>query len=250
MLGLLMTLFASLFFLIGALISLKIKNKNKLYSFAIGLSIITFLGIIIFDLIPEIKNCLKGLNLGIFLSIIFIILGFLSLFLIDKMIPSHNHIHKKNEKNIKEHNSHIFHISFLTSLGVIIHNLIEGMSIYIITYTSLFSGLIMALSVGFHNIPIGIQVGISSQNKQTKRVKFLLILLILSTIIGGFLVFLFNIILETYIMGLLISLTIGMTLYLIIFEFLKEILNNNDKKTSLYGMTLGCILIFLNILIG
>ena len=246
MLSLLITLLAGAFFLIGALISNLLKNKNQLYSFSIGLSATTLLGIIFFDLLKEIKTSFYGLKIGLFLFLVFVIFGFLFLFILDKMIPNHSHNHHDHEKNIKEHNNHLYHISFLTVLGMIIHNIIEGMTIFIVTFSSILSGFLMALSVGLHNIPIGMQVGI----RNTKKTKMLILTLVLSTFIGGLLVFLFNLVLKNSIMGCLMSLTVGMTLYLVIFEFIKEIIKNKNKKICFKGILFGIILIVINVLIG
>ena len=47
--GLILTLIAGLFFLVGGLISLKVKNKDKLNHFSIALALIIILNLLIMD---------------------------------------------------------------------------------------------------------------------------------------------------------------------------------------------------------
>lgn len=244
MVGLLITFIAGLSFLLGFIISKKLKDKNKLYLLTLGLSLITLSGIIIFDLFPEVIENVKYIRNGIFNCVIFILLGFILMLFLDKITPHHTHHHKEHEKNIKEHNNHLFHISFLTTFGIIIHNYIEGMSIFILSYASITSSLLMCLSVCCHNIPIGMQISLN----KSKKLNYLIILLILSTFLGGLTVYLFNFVLTKSIINSLISLTIGMTIYLIIFEFLKEILEQKNKKEIYKGIIIGIILIAITLL--
>ena len=105
--GLILTLIAGLFFLVGGLISLKVKNKDKLNHFSIALALIIILNLLIMDLIPEIFELLESYELGfkILLIVIFTILGILILKILDFFIPDHHHDHHDNEKNKKEHSN-------------------------------------------------------------------------------------------------------------------------------------------------
>ena len=51
--GIILTLTAGLFFLIGGLISSKVSNKDKLNNFSIALAFIIMLSLVLFDLFPE-----------------------------------------------------------------------------------------------------------------------------------------------------------------------------------------------------
>ena len=75
--GLILTLIAGLFFLIGGLISLKIKNKEKLHIFSIALAFIIIINLLVMDLIPEILELLESYDLSfkILIIAIFGILG-------------------------------------------------------------------------------------------------------------------------------------------------------------------------------
>ena len=56
--GIILTVVAGLFFLIGGLISLKTKDKEKLNRFSVSLAFVIMLNLIIVDLLPEIIGAL------------------------------------------------------------------------------------------------------------------------------------------------------------------------------------------------
>ena len=129
--GLILTLIAGLFFLVGGLISLKVKNKDKLNHFSIALALVIILNLLVMDLIPEIFELLENyeLEFKILLIVIFATLGILILKILDFFIPDHHHEHHDNEIDKKEHVSHMRHIGTLTLISLILHNLLEGFAI-------------------------------------------------------------------------------------------------------------------------
>ena len=70
--GIILTFIAGLFFLIGGLISLKVKNKEKLNAFSISLAIVIIINLLIMDLIPEILELLDGYDLSFKILLIII----------------------------------------------------------------------------------------------------------------------------------------------------------------------------------
>ena len=130
--ALFLTLLVGAFFLVGLGITKITPKKKELTLLATGLSFIIMLSMILFDIIPEIAETLikVPMNKKWLIIIGFTALGMILLKGLDLLIPHHHHDHKENEKNHKEHNEHLFHIGFITSLSLILHNLIEGLSIY------------------------------------------------------------------------------------------------------------------------
>ena len=58
----------------------------------------------------------------------------------------------------------------VTIIALAIHNLIEGLTLYNITLTSIKSGLLMMISIALHNIPLGFQIGNTIKlNKNSKK---------------------------------------------------------------------------------
>jgi len=238
--GIVLTLIAGLFFLIGGLISRKVKDKNKLNHFSVSLALVIMLSLLFFDLIPELMELLEDTSKlkGIAIIFIFAMLGFLILKILDCFIPDHHHEHHLNETNIKEHVSHINHIGTLTIISLIFHNLLEGFAIFGITNTNLKVGILTSLSVALHNIPLGTHIFSSIDMKHNK---LLVSLLTLSSLFGGIL---FLIIGEINSIILAItSITLGMLVYIALLELLPEVITDIKDKVTIIGIITGLILL-------
>ncbi len=237
--GLILTIIAGLFFLIGGLISLKITNKTKLESFSVALSFMVMLGLILFDLSPELQELLDfNQTSNIIISLIFVILGFIILKILDIFIPDHHHEHHKKNDNKKEHISHLHHIGLITIISLIFHNILEGGAIFGLTINNLKVGLLIALSVALHNIPLGTHIFSFLDIKENK---VSLVLLTLSSFIGG-LIFLLLGNINSLLLGIITSLTIGMLIYIIFVELFPELLKNSKAQETKIGLLLGLII--------
>lgn len=228
----LVTILSGLSFLIGYIITVILKNNNKLVTFSLGFSFIVIFGLIIFDLLPE---CLELID-NKFVILIFVLIGIIILKLLDYFIPDHDH-----DSNKKDHMEHIGLISFV---ALFIHNIIESTAIYTTSLTTLGMGVIMAIGVSFHNIPLGIQISTMIKNKKVKAL--LMIGLSLSSIIGIILLNIFKITLNSSILCALISVTLGMLIYIALFELLCEVKENIRKKELQLGLISGVILVALS----
>lgn len=233
--ALLLTLFSGLFYLIGLIVYKFVKHKKELTIAAISCAFIVIIGLIIFDLLPEILE-LKNWTL-----FIFVLLGFCILFLIDKLIPHHHHHHHENDEATKEHKQRLEHVSTITILALTMHNLIEGMALYSISIDNFKNGLLMFLGIGLHNLPFGFQIA-GFKNK------LLIFLLVISAFLGGSVVFLFGTV-DELLQGIILSLSLGMLLHILIFELFKEVKENIKQISTLYGIIIGIlILVIINLI--
>ncbi len=111
------------------------------------------ISIVIFDLIPEALN-----TWDYFGVVIFLLLGILIVYFIDKNTNSIDiNMHKK--------------IAFMTALGLILHNLPEGILMGVGFQAGSRLGLKMAIVISIHDIPEGIAVAtplIASKEKKSK----------------------------------------------------------------------------------
>ena len=132
--------------IIGSLIGV-IKQPSKKFmfnmlSFAGGV----MLSISFLELIPE------SIHLSsVFVSILGISLGALSMYGLDKLVP---HIHPElceQEQGCKLRKTATYLI-----LGIFLHNLPEGMAIALGSVSGVKVGLVIALAIAIHNIPEGI----------------------------------------------------------------------------------------------
>lgn len=241
--ALILTIFVGFFFLIGIVVPKFFSNKEKLLSLTTGITFVIMLFLILADLLPETIEVLEIVKNPKYISIaiVFIIVGFFILKVLDAFVPEHHHEHHEKHDNKIEHNNHSFHIGFITAISLMIHNILEGISIYITGMSDLKTGLLMAISVGCHNLPLGIEIAASmeatNKKKITKYITFLL--LILSSFFGAFILFIIKKELNPIVEGILLSLTIGMLLYISIMELLPEIAKNFRKKEVKIGVILG-----------
>lgn len=245
--GILLTIVAGLFFLIGGLISLKVKDKEKLNHFSVALALVIMIGLMFWDLTPEIIELLEGVSYikSILIVTISLIIGFSILKVLDLFIPNHHHNHHEINDNKKEHDSHIKHIGTLTIISLILHNILEGFAILGMTINNFKIGLLITISVALHNIPLGTHI-FSTTN--IKKNKLLISVLTLSSLVGGLIFMIFKDI-NHLILSIVTSITLGMIFYIIICELLPEVLTNIKNKETRYGIFIGIIVIFLSMFI-
>ena len=239
--ALLITLLAGGFFLVGSLIAKFAKDKKGIIPFSLGMAFSVLLMLLAVDILPEVNESLAGNN-KVYMYI-FIVIGIVLLKLIDMLVPHHDH-----EKEKKHHERHLEHIGLISSLALIIHNIIEGMSIYSLSLADLKMGLIMAIGVGLHNIPFGVEIS-ASLEKANKNIALNIIILTLSTLLGAIILMIFGEINEIM-LACIMSITIGMIIYLLLFELLPELNVIKEKKYKRIGLITGFGLMIINIFIG
>lgn len=252
--GILATFIAGAFFLIGALINKGFSKKDKILDFSMGLALVIALGLVIFDLLPHAIEHFEHLSTGyiILFIVIFAGLGIIVLKIIDLLIPQHTHDHKDNEKNHDEHNEHISHIGVVTSIALVFHNIIEGIVIYNSVHLGSGTGLLLALGIALHNIPMGMQISATlNEGKAGKNKKIgVYLALVLSTPLGALIMLLLSGIITEFATGIMIAFAMGTLIYIALFELLKEVLHNKDKSASIIGMAIGLILVIISIMTG
>lgn len=242
---LLITLVLGLFIITGALITFASKNNNKFINFSISLAFSVMLMLIFVDLIPHIKEHFftpSSSLRGKIISIVFVIGGVVLLKILDFFIPEH-------EGNEKEE---LNHIGLISSIALVLHNLIEGVAVYTTVSNSLQSGLLMCLGIGLHNIPLGMVIASTFyQATNDKRKTWLLITGIsLSTFVGGLTAaFLSDIFTNPVVFGLLLCVTLGMLIYITIFELLPKMVEMKNKKVTILGIITGILLISITMFI-
>ncbi len=239
--GIILTIIVGLFFPIGGLISLKVKNKSKLNNFSIAMAFIIMLSLVFLDLGPESYELLSteySLLRSLLIIVISALIGFFILRLLDLFVPHHEH----QEKNVKEHNNHIKHIGTLTIISLTLHNILEGFAICGLSNTNLKIGILTCISVALHNIPLGTQIFNSLKFKDNK-ISF--IILLLSSLIGG-LIFTFVGNISNVLLAIITGIALGMLLFIVLIELLPELINNLKNKETKIGLLVGVILIIIS----
>jgi len=242
--GLIITLVLGIFIVIGAVITFVSKNNNKFVNFSISLAFSVIIMLMLIDLLPEVKEHFFIDN-NIFnkiIAIVSIVVGIVILKILDFFIPDHDG-HEKQELN---------HIGLISSIALILHNVIEGMAVYTTVSNSLSSGLLMCLGIGLHNIPLGMVITSTfyKATNNSKKTWLLISGLSLSTFFGGLVaMFLSGIFANPLVFGILLCITLGMLIYISIFELLPKIKEMENKKIAILGIVTGIIVILITMFI-
>ena len=243
--GLLFTLGLGLFIIIGAVITFVSKNNNKFVSFSISLAFSVMIMLMFVDLIPEIKEIFItefGSLLGIIFALLGVVFGIVILKILDIFIPDHEGSDKEELK----------HIGLISSIALVLHNVIEGMVIYTSVNNSIESGLLLCIGIGLHNIPLGMVITstLYKSNNNIKKTLMLVSLVSLSTFLGGLIMMILSgVLVNELILGILLSITLGMLIYISIFELLPKMLESKNKKGIISGILIGIILISITMFI-
>ena len=247
--ALILTILVGLFILVGTIVGISLKNNKKIIDFSISIAFGVLIALIAVELIPEILEIIIntiGKERGIIIVAILVFLGFTVLQQLDLFIPHHedeNHSHKHIC-----YNEHLKHIGIVTSISLIVYNVIEGMSLYITTINDLKMGLILCIGIGLHNLPLGLIISSTFMNEYDEKKTIIISSLIsLSTMLGGVFI-LFSGIESELIIALLLSVSLGMLIYITFFELLEQVLYIEDKKTSSIGIVLGIVILIISVI--
>jgi len=248
---LVITLLVGLFTIIGTLLVILSKNNKKFIDFSICLAFGVMVTLGILELLPESYELItEHINkpYNIIMLLLCIIVGIAILKTLDNFVPDHSHDHKHD----KEHKLNLFHIGVISSVALILHNIIEGITLYSTLVMSLNSGIMMSLAIGIHNIPLGMVVASTFYKKTNSKIKTILISVVisLSTFIGGLMAY----ICSGYVMselfeGILLGITLGMIIHITCFELLTQIKEIKNKKFSIGVIILGIIVMLISLAI-
>lgn len=242
--ALFITLLVGLFTLVGSLIIFFTKNNKKIIDFSISVGFGVLFALILLELIPETIELIQtkySVVTTIFIVIALSALGIILLKILDKFIPHHDAHNKDN----------LSHIGIMTSVALIIHNLLEGMAIYTSLNSSIKFGMLLGIGVALHNIPLGMSItSLFYKNKKTKNKAILVSLLVsLSTFVGGLMTLIFaGGVLDEFSKGIILCITLGMLIYIVVFELFPHMQESKNKKNTILGTVIGIVLLVLSTL--
>lgn len=243
--GLFITFILGVFLLAGAVIARSVKDTEMIEQLSISIGFGTMLALGAAEILPEAMENLQG---GSMLTLpICVLAGVAILKLLDHFVPEHDHAHGFDHHCSEEN---VVHIGVVSSVAVILHNVIEGMAVYSMAQESLRVGLLMALGVGLHNIPMGMVI-YTTLLKEKKMLKmFLLGMTTLSTFLGGIAMMLLWGNISEYTIGVLMALALGMLVYIVFLELLPHMLHQKNKKLGIRGAAIGMGIICVSLLFG
>ena len=243
--ALLFTFLSGILITIGFIMAKVSKEKKTFTQLAISMAFGVIIMLSFFEILTEAIEILREEmgNTYFLWVILFIILGISLLKILDIFIPDHE---TSNE------NENLYHIGVVSCIALLLHNILEGMTIYTTTTTDFKMGLLMVIGVGLHNIPMGMVIySTLSKTKNTRHKKLIYLLLVtFSTLFGGIIMFLASNYITDLFIGILLCITLGMLFYIAIFELLHEILEFKNYRLTLIGILIGIILFSISTCLG
>ena len=230
---LVITFLLGLFFAAGAAAARLSDNTRKIEEISISVAAGAMSALAAADIIPEILHEMSGT--GLIKAVLFTAAGVVFLKLLDRFVPEHH--------GDEESPGAMIHIGIISALAIMLHNIIEGMAVYELGADSLRQGVIFAIGVGLHNIPMGMVIySTLRQEKKTTRTS-LISGVALSTFAGGLIMASLWFMITPFVIGILMSLTLGMIIYILIFELAPHVMQSSNRALSAIGILAGIAVI-------
>lgn len=240
-----LTCLAGLSTLIGTFFIFYKGDIKTLTKYALSFAAGVMLCVSIVDLIPEALNELVKSNNKITtftLTTLFIGVGIIISYLIDKLIPENKNIGNKQ----------LYHLGIFAMLAIIIHNVPEGIATFLSSTTNIALGLSLTIAIAIHNIPEGISISIPiySATGSKKRAFGYTLISAFAEPLGAILAFLFlKDILTNTIMGCTLAIIAGIMTYIALLQFLPEALKYKEKKKTMFFFIVGMLFMLFSLYI-
>ena len=215
------------------------KYKDRIIPASLSFSAGVMLSISLFSLIPESTNLFYDtykLFPTIIITLIFISIGIIISSFIDKKVEE------------KISNNNLYKLGIISIIVLILHNIPEGITTFISTNVNRSLGLTLTLGIALHNIPEGISIAVPIYYSTKSKAKALILTLIsgFSEFIGAILAYLFiSKYINTFILGIILSITAGIMLQISIYELIPNALKYKKRKISLISFLMGLIIIII-----
>lgn len=216
-------------------------SKKRTLNFLIGgisfaAGVMFFLSI--FDLIPEslifLNNTYKFIP-SILISLIALSFGVCLSIIIDKLFPN-----TFDEKSL-------YKLGLITMIGIMIHNIPEGIATFITTNEDIKLGLSITIAITMHNIPEGISIAlpIYYYTKSKKKAFFYTFICGISEPFGALIAYLF--LKPTFItLGIIYAIIAGIMIHISMYELFPSAIKYKRYRITYLFYILGLILVLIN----
>lgn len=233
---LIFSLFTFLSTLLGGLFAVKFRNKiHFIMAFSAGV----LLGIVAFDILPEIITQIQEYSFGAIDVMVALVIGFLGFHILEKSILTHHH----HEDDFPRHKHP--HVGVASALALAGHSFMDGVAIGLGFQINSALGFLITLAVIAHDFTDGINtVTLMLAHKNTeKRAKMFLVLTALTPILGVIFTSFFTV--PAYFLFLYLGVFAGFLLYIGASDILPEA-HLEHSSYKLIGLTImGAVFIFI-----
>lgn len=222
--------------LVGGLFAL--KNQDKLHRI-LGFTAGVLLGVVAFDLLPEIHELVISTNESFTTPMIALVVGFLIFHIIEKSMV----IHHSHEGEYRDHKHP--EVGVLSALALIGHSFLDGVGIGLGFQINATVGIAVALAVIAHDFADGINtVSLMLVNKNSRRRSLTMLLLdSLAPVLGTLSTFLFT--LNDSQLLLYLGFFVGFLLYIGASDILPEAHAKHSSRITIALTVCGVVLIYL-----
>ncbi len=214
-----------------------IRHRGRLHqiiSFTAGV----ILGVVFFDIIPEIFSMTQAQGLDITPSLIALVIGFLTIHTFEKLAI----IHTAHEHEYAEHKHPL--VGIIGASALAFHSFLDGVGIGLGFHVSTHVGLLIALAVVAHDFSDGLNtVSVMLLNKNTvKNARSLLFADALAPVLGAASTFIIDI--PEKLLVLYLGFFAGFLLYISASDLLPEAHSKHSSSKLIILTTLGVLFIF------
>ncbi len=221
---------------LGGLFSIKQKdNLHRIMGFTAGV----LLGVVFFDIFPEIINLIKENNFSSNGVMIALVLGFLVFHILEKTIL----IHHSHEDEYADHKHP--QVGVASALALVVHSFMDGAGIGLGFQVSNEVGILVAIAVIAHDFTDGmntVTLMLTHKNSLLKA-KWFLLLDALAPILGAISTLFFKV--PTNFLVLYLGFFAGFLLYIGASDILPEAHSKNSSLKTIALTIAGVILIFI-----
>lgn len=255
--ALLMTLAAGLATPLGGVLALLRRGKDRrLQALGMGLSAGVLIYLALQGLLGESAESLESIyhHAGHPIALGAFACGMLLMMLLDHLLPGSLHSRPaRHHYSDPQHTSGTYDRALLmsgitTAVAISIHNIPEGVMLYVTATQSYVQALPVLLAVAIHNLPIGLSIAIPIYYATGRRSTALLVCLLsgLMEVIGAFIGALLHGPMESPLgLGLLLAVIAGIMIYVAFDELVPAALCEGRRHTGLAGILLGLLIMGL-----
>lgn len=215
-----------------------LKHRSKLYKL-LGYTAGVLLGVVAFDILPEIFHQLRDLNLSPTGAMVALVSGFLLFHIVEKSIL----LHHTQEEGFAVH--HHPHVGVASALALIGHSFLDGVGIGLGFQAGQGVGIAVAIAVIAHDFTDGLNtVNLLLINKHNiKRTRLFLVLDAFAPVLGALSTLVFHI--PNQWLVLYLGFFAGFLLYIGASEILPEAHSKRSSYSTIALTVLGAAFIFL-----
>ena len=235
-----LTLFAGLATGIGSLVAYFVPKPDLRY---LSLSLGFAAGVMIYVGFVDLF-CNSKLVLGFGYANLFFLLGLILIYSLDRFVP---HVHIDGQ--VDAQCNRLYRSGIMTTIGIAIHNLPEGMTVALVSLADLRLGIPVAIAIAIHNIPEGLACSIPLYCATSDRKKSCLISFAagMTEPLGAILAIL---LLYPFLNDWLLAAASGMVAGIMVFLSLDELIPIANRYGSEHLTNLGIIAGFFIMMIG